>query len=74
MLWEVEVLEDLYEDLERLNLTWLKLRILRLMMNRKSCCNCTYKLVLVSTNESQCWECLCCVYLYCLKKHEKKRI
>ena len=54
MLWEVEVLEDLYEDLERLNLTWVKPRTLRLMMNRKSCCNCTYKLVLVSTNENQC--------------------
>ena len=35
---------------QRLNLIWLKLRILRLIMNTKTCCNCTYKLVFVSTN------------------------
>ena len=41
---------------QRLNLTSLKLRILRLLMNRKTCCKCTYKLVFVSRNGNQSWE------------------
>ena len=39
---------------QRLNLTWLKLRILRWIMDRQTCCNCAYKLVLLSTNGNQC--------------------
>ena len=36
------------------NLTWLKFRILGWIMDRQSCCYCTYKLVFLSTNEKQC--------------------
>ena len=53
MLWEAEVLEDSYGAKAE---SYLKLKILRLIMNRKTCCNCKYKLVLVSTNENKCWE------------------
>ena len=41
---------------QRLNLTWLKLRILGWIMDRQTCSNCTYKLILLSTNENQCFE------------------
>ena len=41
---------------QRLNLPLVKLRILAWIMNRQTCSNCTYKLVLVSTSVNQCWE------------------
>ena len=60
---------------QRLNLTWLKLRILGWIMDRQTCSNCTYKLILLSTNENQCWERACAVFSYmrdCFEKHKKK--
>ena len=33
--------------------------------DEQTCSNCTYKLVLVSTSENHCWECLCCVLVIC---------
>ena len=67
---------------QRLNMTLLKLRVLRLIANRKTCCNCTYKLVLVNTNENQCWEgrkyylpvLRLSICNTALKKHKKKRL
>ena len=60
---------------QRLNLTWLKLRILGWIMDRQTCCNCAYKLVLLSTNENQCrGEGGGGVFSYmrnCLEKHKK---
>ena len=59
---------------QRLNLAWLKLRILGWIMDRQTCSNCTYKLVLLSTNENQCCG-ACAVFSYmrdCLEKHKKK--
>ena len=59
---------------QRLNLTWLKLRILGWIIDRQTCSNCTYKLILLSTNENQCWERACAVFSYmrdCFEKHKK---
>ena len=60
---------------KRLNLTWLKLRNLGWKMDRQTCCNCTYKLTLLRTNENQCWVGAFSVFSYmrdCLLKHKKK--
>ena len=59
---------------QRLNLAWLKLRILGWIMDRQTCSNCTYKLGLLSTNENQyCGACAVFSYMRgCLEKHKKK--
>ena len=61
---------------QRLNLTWLKLRTLGWIMDRQTCSNCSYKLVLLSANENQCWGGgICAVFSYmrdCLKNIRKK--
>ena len=59
---------------QRLNLTWLKLRILGWIMDRQTCSNCTYKLIILSTNENQCWARVCAVFSCmrdCFEKHKK---
>ena len=44
-------------------------------MDRQTCSNCAYKVILLSTNENQCWERVCAVFSYmrdCFEKHKKK--
>ena len=45
------------------------------MMDRQTCSNCTYKLILLTAIENQCWEEACAVFSYMqdnLEKHKKK--
>ena len=45
------------------------------IMNRQNCSNCTYKLIILSTNQDQCWERACAVFSYMrdrFEKHKKK--
>ena len=63
MLWEAEVFEDLYgakaeSDLTKTQTSWVNNKQTNLQQLH-------YKFVLVSTNENQGWECLCCVLAIC---------
>ena len=58
MLWKAVICEDLYgakaeSVLSETQNSWVN--------NKQTCSNYPDKFVLVSTNENQCKECLCCV-------------
>ena len=73
VLWKAVICEDLYgakaeSVLSETQNSWVN--------NKQTCSNYTDKFVLVSTNENQCRECLCCVltiYNTVLKNIRKKR-